>query len=61
MNITVHVSVQAANHPYLCVHSATSAAKAAKEASAAALDGLCGICRDPLEDGAFSEIMLHLL
>ena len=50
------VCLQAVDHPYLVVHSASgaaaSAAAAAKAAAAAepAEDVLCGVCSDPPED-----------
>ena len=53
--------MQAVDHPYLVVHSATApgaaeAAKKLQEAEAEGrLEGLCGVCHDPLEDPVVSN------
>lgn len=53
--------MQAVDHPYLVVHSATApgaaeATKKLQEAEAECrLEGLCGVCHDPLEDPVVSN------
>ncbi len=53
-------SLQAVDHPYLVVHSATApgAAEAQKklqeEEAQGLLQGICGVCHDPLEDPVVS-------
>ena len=44
------VTAQAVNHPYLVVHSATSAASAPQLGDAAApASAICAVCHDPFE------------
>jgi hypothetical protein len=47
--------MQAVDHPYLVVHSATAPPTSAGQEKEAALSEMCGICHDPVEDAVVSH------